>query len=334
MARPSTVFTWAAFAATYRAAIPAAIRLLGFIPFTRAIARYVNQALFEIGEWVTFLAAFTPQDREIDVGRITGNGDPDGSGRGLVITTDGTGTGILIAPPSGDALSMTTTGAADITLASTRDLEATSSSATGAMTFGTVVGSDRTGIRVDHANRRLRIDGGVGANAAGLRYPYQASDGLEVTIPMWPGLGGWMQIPTSGTNISDTGWAIITSQFVVENFSAGTLDIDFRAPIPGIVGNAEASGTVYQLTAITSSWGAGGVVDPDVEIVERDRATYAESVIATVNTATPTWAGTANLTPTTHDYYARLVASIPVSGSNRTKGLNVLILTINKFAVE
>lgn len=102
MPRPSSVFSWAASGGAYIAAIPSAIRNLGFVPFSTSVAEWVNQALNDVGDWIGFVEQFFPQDGEIDVGRITGTGDPGGSGFDLrlvgtlevdEITIDGTSAG-------------------------------------------------------------------------------------------------------------------------------------------------------------------------------------------------------------------------------------------------
>jgi hypothetical protein len=333
MARPSTVFSWAASGGAYLAAIPTAIRNLGFVPFSTSVAEWVNQALNDVGDWIDYFQAFHPQDREIDVGRITGNGDPDGSGRGLFITTDGTGTGILVAPPSGDPVRIQTTGVADVEVSSTNSM--LFSSAVEA-NFGTLVGIDRTGFRADHANRRIRVDGGIGVNAANFRVPYQSSAPLSLTLPMWPGLGGWTHFYNAiNSNFGDFEDLIITDSFFVENLSSTSADLNLRRSLPGITGNAEASSTIYRLTAVTSEWGGALTVDPDVQVVERLRTSpYTETVIATVNRTSPTFAGSVALTPQTHDCYVRMVATIPNSGVKRTTGLLSLVVTISKTAVE
>jgi len=61
MAKPSTAFSWTTVA-TYRDAIPSGLRDSGFIPNTLVSSGYTNQALFEIGEWVTYLSDLSPAD--------------------------------------------------------------------------------------------------------------------------------------------------------------------------------------------------------------------------------------------------------------------------------
>jgi len=61
MAKPSTAFSWTTVA-TYRDAIPSGVRDSGFIPNTLVSSGYTNQALFEIGEWVTYLSDLSPSD--------------------------------------------------------------------------------------------------------------------------------------------------------------------------------------------------------------------------------------------------------------------------------
>ena len=61
MAKPSTAFSWTTVA-TYRDAIPSGVRDSGFIPNTLVSSGYTNQALFEIGEWVTYLSDLSPAD--------------------------------------------------------------------------------------------------------------------------------------------------------------------------------------------------------------------------------------------------------------------------------
>jgi hypothetical protein len=334
MARPSTVFSWAASGGAYLAAIPTAIRNLGFVPFSTSVAEWVNQALNDVGDWIDFLAAFHPQDGEIDVGRITGNGDPGVSGRGLFITTDGTGTGILVGPPSGDPVRIQTTGVADVEVSSTNSM--LFSSAVEA-NFGTLVGIDRTGFRADHANRRIRVDGGIGVNTANFRVPYQSSAPLSLTLPMWPGMGGWTY-NYGGSNNSFGYYEenVTLSLFYVNSLNgASNVNLDLRRPLPSITGNSEASATIYRLTAVTSEWGSVQTVDPDVQIVERLRTSpYTETVLATVNRGSATWTGSVALTPQTHDYYTRMTGSIPNSGLSRTTGLGSLFVTISKTAVE
>lgn len=102
MPRPASVFSWAASGGAYIAAIPSAIRNLGFVPFSTSVAEWVNQALNDVGDWIGFVEQFFPQDGEIEAGRITGTGDPGGSGFDLrlvgtlevdEITIDGTSAG-------------------------------------------------------------------------------------------------------------------------------------------------------------------------------------------------------------------------------------------------
>ena len=325
---------WASTSSIWRTAISALTESSGQEPLKPAVVEEINQAFYVLDQWTAYLANFVPDDQKIEVGRITGTGDPD-SLYGLFITTDGTGTGIIIGPATGDPLALVVSGAADLTLSSAQDISITSTSATGAMTFGTIVGIDRTGVRIDHANRRYRLDGGAGVNAAAFRYPYQATAPLTLTIPMWPGLGGWTLMTDLLNSVEDARPAVTGNGYLIESAATGvTLDVEARAPVPGITGNAEATGTVYELTAVTSDWAGASTVDPDVEVVARHRTTYVETVLATVNLATPTWAGSSALTPSTHDYYARLTAAIPNSGVKRTTGIKILTLTINKYAVE
>ena len=61
MTKPSTAFSWTTVA-TYRDAIPGGVRDSGFIPNTLVSSGYTNQALFEIGEWVTYLSDLSPAD--------------------------------------------------------------------------------------------------------------------------------------------------------------------------------------------------------------------------------------------------------------------------------
>jgi len=61
MPKPSTAFSWTTVA-TYRDTIPSGLRNSGFIPNTLVSSGYTNQALFEIGEWVTYLSDLSPAD--------------------------------------------------------------------------------------------------------------------------------------------------------------------------------------------------------------------------------------------------------------------------------
>ena len=328
MPRPASVFSWAASGGAYIAAIPSAIRSLGFVPFSTSVAEYVNQALNDVGDWIDFFQAFHPQDGYLDVERITGTG----SVTGLLITTDGPSKTVAILPQADCPISMQTSGTGTIDI-----ISSTTVSVTGDVDadFGTFVGTTRTGLQVDHANRRVRINGGIGVNSANFRVPYQSSAPLSLTLPMWPGLGGWTHIYDGTSAVGDFEEMILTDGFLVENVGGGTTrNMDLRRSLPGIAGNAEASSTIYRLTAVTSVWGTGGAVDPDVEIVERLRASpYTETVIATVNGGAPTFTGSVALTPQTHDYYARLVATIPAP-NDRTRSVRSLFVTVSKTAVE
>lgn len=324
MARPSTVFSWAAVAATYRAVVPAAIRNLGWVPFSQSVVEQVNQALFEVGEWIGFFAGAFPADDKLNIGKITGIGDPDGSGRGLVITTDGTGTGILVQPPVNDAVRIEVTGTASATMVAAAGGTASIGAGTAIMGFS-------------GPNSSFVFTGGAEAGGNLLRYPYRAAAPLTLTLPLWPGLGGWSAMFDNAVGPELTRPQININSWVIENLSgSGNISVDFRAPLPGIVGNAEASVTIYTVTAIASTWsGTAGAVDPDVELVSRLIVSpFTETTIATVNNGTPTWSGSAALTPATHHYYMRVSASIPNSGTQRTRGLQALVVTITKRAVE
>jgi len=324
MARPSTVFSWAASGGAYLAAIPTAIRNLGFVPFSTSVAEWVNQALNDVGDWIDYLQAFFPQDGEIDVGRITGTGDPDGSGRGLFITTDGTGTGIEIEPATNDSIRIETTGTGSSVVAS-------GAAGSSSLLAGT------SGILVTGSTSSFAFTGGAEPGGNLIRYPYRAAAPLSLTLPIWPGMGGWTYLyNTANANFGDFEEKVLLNGFIVESLNgAANVDLNLRRSLPGITGNAEASATIYRLTAVTSEWGGALTVDPDVQVVERLRTSpYTETVLATVNLATPTFAGSVALTPQTHDYYVRMTASIPNSGLQQTTGLRSLFVTISKTAVE
>jgi len=318
------VFSWAASGGAYLAAIPTAIRNLGFVPFSTSVAEWVNQALNDVGNWIDYFQAFFPADKKLDVGRITGNGDPDGSGRGLFITTDGTGTGIEIEPATNDSIRIETTGTGTSTMVS-------GAAGTASIAAGTA------SVQVSGPNSSFFFTGGAEPGGNLIRYPYRAAAPLSLTLPVWPGLGGWTyNYFGANANFGDFEENVTLSLFYVNSLNgAAAVDLDIRRSLPGITGNSEASATIYRLTAVTSEWGTTQTVDPDVQIVERLRTSpYTETVLATVNLATPTWSGNVALTPQTNDYYVRMTGSIPNSGLSRTTGLGSLFVTISKTAVE
>jgi hypothetical protein len=330
MPRPSTVFSWAASGGAYLAAIPTAIRDLGFVPFSTSVAEWVNQALNDVGDWIDFLAAFHPQDGEIEVGKVTGNGDPDGSGVALLITTDGSsGNGIAIAPQPGEDVVIQTIGAGSTFSVTTLggSIEANSFAIGDSSVNGYVFSNT--------PNPRNVFGAGAAPGLSNHRYPYHAANPIELDFQVWPGLGGWMLLTDpAGTGVFS--WTIDTNGFVATN-SGGNATFTFCAPVPGITGNTdptETSSTLYEVVGLFSEWGAARDIDPDVKLVQRLKVSpYTETILLTVNAASPNDNGPVNLTPRTHEYYMLMTAGVMLN-TWETTPLESLILTIKKYAVE
>ena len=109
MAAPTPVFTFCTDA-TNRVSIPSAKRTEGFVGGQGIGEGYVNQSLYEIGLWVTFMADFMPDDGILNAGRIVGTGDPVGSGNGLYITSESNGDIAVIPDGSGSITLFTPAG--------------------------------------------------------------------------------------------------------------------------------------------------------------------------------------------------------------------------------
>lgn len=334
MPKPST-FSWASVSAIWRTAISSLTQDQGQAPLTPAVVEEVNQALYLSGEWVKYVDTIIPQDAEIEVGRITGIGDPDGSGRGLVITTDGTGTGILLSPASGDALTLTTTGAADVVVTSAQAITATAQTE---VTAGTFVGADRTGIRADHANRRVRIDGGVGENGAGFRYPYQASDPLDVIVDVGPSCGSYAVIDVGLLGASAPNVKPITDApggYYLYNAAGSAQDVGSRRSLELTRHNGDTSTGLLEVVSLTSVWD-GTTADTSLRFIRRTRASGAETVLLEVDyTATSDTNGGTPIALDTDTYsYLLEFFGNAIGSASPTNKLITATLTLRKYAVE
>lgn len=329
MPRPASVFSWASSVGAYVATIPSTIRQLGWAPFTVSVVEQVNQSLREVGDWIGFLEPFFPADGKMEIGRITGTGDPDMSGDGLYITTDGTGAGITVQPAVNDSINVRATGSGNIFVTSENTAW-----------FGTVVGFDVSGFLVEHPTRRITVwpDSGFGKQLVGdeFRIPYQPTSLPVFTVNYWPGYGGWSLQNIGPANdvgtevlIGDNGtdWAII-------NGTAGVKTTTLRRPFSEIKGNSEANGTIYRITALNTTWGPAGDFDPVIKLVKRSRNSYTITVLATVDRVTPTWTGTAAIDDRTEDVYLEYLATTTATLGDNATGLRRVLVTFSKAAVE
>ena len=316
MARPSSVFSWAAVSAIWRATVPTLNRDQGFQPLTAAVAEYVNQALYEVGTWIGFVEAFFPADKRLDVGRITGTGDPVGGVAGLVITTDGTGSGILIQPPVNDGVRIETTGTgiAVVTAAA---------GGTASLFAGT------SGILVSGPNSSFAFTAGAEGGLNLLRYPYRAAAPLTLTLPMWPGMGGWSTFNGANTaliaqNEGAGRWSIYNQDVAAKTVSA-------RRPIHEFTGNAEASTAIYEVTAFSVTFTAPGTAT--VKLIRKTKAGTSLSTLITLTGASPSWTGTQAIDPVTYDYFVEFEQTSVSAGTNSDL-VEEVTMTIRKYAVE
>ena len=331
MPRPSTVFSWAASGGAYIAAIPAAIRNLGFAPFSTSVAEWVNQALRDVGEWIGYIEAFFPADRRINVGRITGNGDPVGGAAGLFITTDGTGSGILLSPASGDDLLGVTFDGGDIRM------RAGGPGANGAVAqFGVLgggTGTDFAGLEVDHDALTFKLERGATANTSSLRYAYASAAPLDVEIGVSPVVGGYQIKEDASYGAAWVGF----SPVALRNTSANAKTINAVRHVP-IYGNVEADAAPVSRYDVVSLAGTlAGTATTKLQFVEVNRSTGAQSVLLAIDSGVPSDdnGGVPQVLDTSANWYMmRLTHATLGSGANTATVAADCVLTIRKYAVE
>ena len=332
MPRPASVFSWASSVGAYVATIPSTIRQLGWAPFTVSVVEQVNQSLREVGDWIGFLEPFFPADKRINTGRITGTGNPGGS-EGLLINTDGSGTGIVISPASGDGVTIATLSGGSVLA------RAVGSGNNGSIAqFGVLggpTGTDFAGIEVDHDALSYKIVGGAEKNPDDLRYPYPSASPLVIEIGVSPAIGGYQIKEATGSSYGASWVGLVDTAMRNTSADAKTLAAVRHLPIFGNVEADAASKVRYSVVSLAGT--LTGSATTKLAFVRVDRATGTESTLLEIDSGTSSDNnGGVTQDLNTDDYWYMMRFSHGNLGSNTTSATvdANCVLTIRKYAVE
>lgn len=294
--RPTVPTDWADAVGANRATVPTAIRDLGVPPGDVFRSAYYNEALHDVGLWLTYLAEFSPTDDVLAAGRILGVGDPVDSSRALTITTVLTGKPIEIkATTSGSGLIWGVSGGAS-SAGWTLDRD------TGIM-VGTGVYANIHGLPLQD----IRAKQGL---TSGLRFAFLLQESLPIDIS--PASGGWtFQRATTGSNngvIEGSGGAtppMIGSENVRLSGATNTGDV-WRRPLHEIESSAGrlASDPVWQAADLRMSVVVASNGTVGLKVCQKNRLTGAEAVFGSwsiVSNTTPTGSHVFSYTPGTPD---------------------------------
>lgn len=294
--RPTAPTDWADAVGANRATVPTAIRDLGVPPGDVFRSTYYNEALHDLGLWLTYLKDYAPSEDVLAAGRIVGIGNPLDASRALTISTELTGQLIEItATTSGSGLAWTVGG--------------------GASSAGWLLDRD-TGVMVGtgaYANihdlplQDIRAKQGL---VSGLRYAFLLQESLAIDIS--PARGGWtFQRATTGTNvgvISGSGGAVppmIGSENVRLEGATNTGDV-WRRPLYEIEPSAGrlAAYPVWQVADLRMSVVVASDGTVGLKICQKNRLTGVEAVFGSwsiVSNTTPTGSQVFSYTPGTPD---------------------------------
>lgn len=284
MTKPATVFgDWATDPSANVAAIPAAIRSMGYGNGTTARPDYENQLYAEMGEWLVYLGGDAVEDwfaEAVDTAAESA----------VIMGVKDTASNVKVGFLPGEAGAMNGGGAlvflrADDAIANDFSSIYVRHSGAGA--------ADHTILYLQadhHASARVvfRVEGGTVTEHADpsthIRYAYDAT-GIAVELNYDPFVGGWMSLGTS-PNLEVTGTGIARASGT--SIATCTYRIPLREWNQKNVTDGQVSGDIWRLNTITANVAtasASDTVTVDLRRVARDSSSDASVVSITRSAA-------------------------------------------------
>ena len=281
--RPTAPTDWADAVGANRATVPTAIRDLGVPPGDVFRSAYYNEALHDVGLWLTYLKDYAPSEGTLSAGRILGTGDPEDAARSLTITSEMDSKAIfVVATTTASSLWLGVQGGADDALfIFDRD--------TGIVTA--------TGVELRCWTLPMNGVTAIESTDGGLRYRFADQETLYINIA--PQSGGWtFQRATTGSatgrivGASAANPPLVGSPTVQLTGTANTGDC-WRRPFHEIESSAGriATSPCWQIAGLFLKVDVAASGTVRIRICKRNRLTGSE-------TAFGSWVVESNTTPT------------------------------------
>ena len=322
MARPSNLpGTGWATNASRRTALSSAQWGTGFVAGQPVVATDVNDAIGQVSDWAYYLQTMSPTEgvwTVINSGTTYGTlGYSTTSGSWLYLASNSARDGVLI-------------DAVDGTAANTLRLRMANN--TGFIEFV----MDPTG--ADTILLRVGANGLVGPTSVvsastGFRWGYPAASPLVCILDVSPGTNGYTFALQPGVTVN-----LNSGVFWVSNNSGGA-DGFISVLGLGLLGVAAHIAAPVQAVSLAGSFTSLGNTNVICRLIERVRSTGATNVLLTIESTaasvTDNNGGTPiDLDPYTNQYYVEVLSNGNIPDTGTSDQIELLTLTLNKFAVE